>query len=185
MAAKKKDALYTIRDSSIHGRGLYASRDIPKDTWILQYLGEHVDKEESDRRANALLAKAKKTGGAKVYIFILNDFLDIDGDVEYNDARLMNHSCTPNVEAQTWQEEEIWFVSLRDIKKGEELFFNYGFDLESWEDHPCLCGTERCVGYIAGEDYWPALKRKISAKKGRMTRLKNARKAKRAATAAK
>lgn len=174
MAAKNKEPLYVIRNSRIHGRGLYASRDIEKDTWIIQYLGEKVDKEESDRRANALLEKAKATGGAKVYIFILNDKWDIDGDVEYNDARLMNHCCDPNVEAQTWQDKEIWFVALKDIKKGEELVFNYGFDLESWEDHPCCCGAERCAGYIAGEDYWPALRRKISAKKAWATRRKSA-----------
>jgi len=179
--SKPKDALYTIRNSEIHGRGLYAARDIEKDTWIIQYLGEKVNKEESERRANELLEKAKTTGGAKVYIFILNDKWDIDGDVEYNDARLMNHSCDPNVEAQTWAEKEIWFVAVKDIKKGDELVFNYGFDLECWEDHPCRCGTDRCAGYIAGEEYWPALRRKISALKAWKTRRKNERKAKRAA----
>lgn len=165
LMASSKNALYHIRNSPIHGRGLYASQDIPKDTWILQYLGEKIDKDESERRANALLEQSKHTGGARVYMFILDDKWDIDGDVEYNDARLMNHSCDPNVEAQIWKGKEIWFTALRDIKKGEELFFNYGFDLDSWEDHPCCCGSERCVGYIAAEEYWPALKRKISAKK--------------------
>lgn len=176
MAKQKSDSLYIVRNSEIHGRGLYAKADIAKDTWILQYLGEHIDKEESERRANALLEKAKTTGGAKVYIFILNDKWDIDGDVDWNDSRLMNHSCEPNVEAQIWQEKEIWFLALRDIKKGEELVFNYGFDLECWEDHPCLCGSSNCVGYIAGEDYWPQLRKKISAKKAWATRRKNVKK---------
>lgn len=158
---------YVVRNSQIHGRGLYARKDIPKDTWIVEYVGERVDKDESDRRANALLDSAKETGGARVYMFILNDEWDIDGNVSWNTARLMNHSCEPNVEAQTWDEQEIWFVALHDIKKGEELTFNYGFDLECWEDHPCLCGKAACVGYIAGDDYWPALKKKVAAKKAR------------------
>ncbi|MFZ4763322.1 MAG: SET domain-containing protein [Roseimicrobium sp.] len=182
---KKEKPLYEIRTSPIHGRGLYAQAFIEKDTWIVQYLGEHVDKEESDRRANVLLDAAKQTGGAKVYMFILNDQVDIDGDVEWNDARLMNHSCDPNVEAQTWQGKEIWFVALRDIAPGEELFFNYGFDLECWEDHPCCCGTERCVGYIAGEDYWPQLKRKVAAKKAWASRRKAPAKASRPSPAKK
>ncbi|WP_063768679.1 SET domain-containing protein-lysine N-methyltransferase [Verrucomicrobium sp. BvORR034] len=158
---------YVVRNSQIHGRGLYARKAIPKDTWIVEYVGERVDKDESDRRANALLDEAKENDGARVYMFILNDEWDIDGNVSWNTARLMNHSCEPNVEAQTWDEQEIWFVALRDIKKGEELTFNYGFDLECWEDHPCRCGTASCVGYIAGDDYWPALKKKVASKKAR------------------
>lgn len=163
---------YVARNSEIHGRGLYAKKNIPKDTWIVEYVGRKVTKEESDRLANELLDKAKKDGGAKVYMFILNDEWDIDGNVSWNTARLMNHSCEPNVEAQTYDEKEIWFVALRDIEKGEELTFNYGFDLESWEEHPCLCGSSSCVGFIAAEEYWPTLKRKIAAKKAWLTKYK-------------
>ncbi|CAN5809828.1 SET domain-containing protein-lysine N-methyltransferase [soil metagenome] len=161
---------YLTRNSRIHGRGLYARKFIPKETWIVEYVGEKVDKDESERRSNDLLDKAKVDGGAKVYMFILNDEWDIDGNVEWNTARLMNHSCEPNVEAQTWDEKEIWFVALRDIEKGEELTFNYGFDLETWEDHPCLCGKPSCVGYIASDEYWPALRKKITSKKAREAR---------------
>jgi len=189
---EKKPALFVTKGSVIHGRGLYARNDIEKDTWIVQYLGKLVDKEESDRIANELLDSAKETGGAKVYMFILNDEWDIDGNVSWNPARLMNHSCDPNVEAQTWQDKEIWFVALRDIKKGEELVFNYGFDLECWEDHPCRCGSPKCVGHIAGEEYWPKLKRKIAAKKSAAKRKAAAvaearakKKAEKAASAAK
>jgi len=155
--------LYEVRGSEIHGRGLYAAKDISKDTWIIQYIGEKISKKESDRRANELLARTASNGGARVYIFILNKRWDIDGDVPDNDARLMNHSCGPNVEAQIWDKKEIWFIALRDIKKGEELTFNYGFDLEHWQDHRCRCGSARCVGYIVDEDLWPELQRTIAS----------------------
>ncbi len=157
---------HEIRGSVIHGRGLYAAGFIPKDTWIIEYVGDKVDKDESERRSNELLDKSKSNGGARVYTFVLNDEWDIDGDVEWNEARLMNHSCAPNVEAQVWDEKEIWFVALRDIQQGEELTFNYGFDLENWEEHPCRCGAVRCPGYIAEETLWPQLKRKLAARKG-------------------
>ena len=49
-------------------------------------------------------------------------------------------------------------TAMRDIRKGEELTFNYGFDLENWSEHPCRCGTDRCIGFIAGEEYWGELK---------------------------
>jgi SET domain-containing protein len=162
--------LYEIRTSPIHGRGLYATSFIEKDTWIVQYVGEKVDKVESDRRSNELLEKSKQDGGARVYMFILTDEWDVDGNIETNDARLVNHSCDPNTEAQIWQDKEIWFVALRDIQPGEELFYNYGFEVETWEEHPCCCGSARCVGYIVDEEQWPQLRRKISAKKAWETR---------------
>ena len=62
---------------------------------------------------------------------------DLDGNLPWNNARLINHSCEPNCEAIT-EDHQIFIYALRDIKAGEELFFNYGFDLESYEDHPCL-----------------------------------------------
>lgn len=153
-----------IRRSGIHGRGLFATKDIPKGTNIIEYIGEKIGKEESDRRGWARIDFAKKTGDAAVYIFTLNDEFDIDGNVTWNAARLINHSCSPNCEASI-DNDAIWIGSLRKIKKGEELFYNYGFDLESYEDHPCRCGSKRCIGYIAGEEYWPALTRKLAAKK--------------------
>ncbi len=174
MSVKAEPKHYEIRGSTIHGRGLYASSFIAKDEWIIEYLGEKVGKEESDRRSNELLDRTKENGGARVYTFILNDEWDIDGDVEWNDARLMNHSCEPNVEAQVWDEKEIWFVALRDIQQGEELTFNYGFDLENWEEHPCRCGAARCPGYIAEEELWPQLKRKLAGRKGWENRRRNA-----------
>lgn len=152
-----------IRRSGIHGRGLFATRDIPKGTCIIEYIGEKLGKEESNRRGWERIDFAKKTGDAAVYIFTLNDDFDIDGNVPWNAARLINHSCAPNCEAYI-DNDAIWIGALRKIKKGEELYYNYGFDLESYEDHPCLCGSKKCVGYIAGEEFWPKLKKKLAAK---------------------
>ena len=169
---EQKELLYEIRTSPIHGRGLYARNLIEKDTWIVQYVGERVDKVESDRRSNELLDQSKDNGGARVYMFILSDEWDIDGNVEANDARLVNHACDPNVEAQIWEDKEIWFIALRDIQAGEELFYNYGFALDTWDEHPCRCGSPRCPGYIVDEEFWPQLRRKIAAKKAWETRCK-------------
>ncbi len=158
-----------VRRSGIHGRGLFAKRFIPEGTPIIKYIGEIIDKEESNRRGWARIAHAKITGDAAVYIFTLDDEHDIDGDFPENSARLINHSCTPNCEAYV-DEGTIWISALRDIEKEEELYYNYGFDLETWQDHPCYCGSENCVGYIAGEEYWPDLKRRIARKKARLAR---------------
>ena len=164
-----------VRDSEVHGSGLFAARDIPEDTYIIEYIGERIDKEESQRRGNALYEESEKTGCAAVYIFTLNDEVDLDGSHPDNKARLINHSCDPNCEAQQCEEDRLWIVSLRDLKKGEELSFNYGFDLETYEDHPCRCGSKNCVGFIVAEEYWGELK-KIEKRKKKKKKDKEKRK---------
>jgi len=166
---KIKDRSYSewveVRESTIHGSGVFAIKDIPDETRIMEYLGEYIDKEESERRACAQMEKSHETGEAGVYIFTLDDEWDIDGNFEWNKARLINHSCNPNCES--WiEEDQIFVYALREIKKGEELSFNYGFEADTWEDHPCRCGSENCVGYIVCEDEWPQLKELIAEKNG-------------------
>ena len=54
-----------------------------------------------------------------------------------NTARLVNHSCNPNCEAQIDDDLNIWLVATRDIENDEELSFNYGFGLDDFEKHLC------------------------------------------------
>ncbi|MEO1858020.1 MAG: SET domain-containing protein-lysine N-methyltransferase [Rubritalea sp.] len=165
MYERGQSKLCDVRNSDIHGRGVYAATDISNETQIIEYIGEYVDKDESEKRAWDQAAVAEKTGDAAVYIFTLDEKWDIDGDVPWNDARLINHSCEPNCEA--WIEgDQIFIYSLRDIKEGEELTFDYGFDIECYVDHPCLCGRPSCVGYIVSREQWPELKEKLEAKDG-------------------
>lgn len=164
---------WTVRSSSIHNRGIFARTDIPKDAAIIEYFGEKITKAESQRRGDALAARSKKTGGAAVYIFTLNKRYDLDGGKGSNPARYINHSCDPNCEAYIIR-GRIWIHSLREIKEGEELTYNYGFDVDTWEDHPCRCGSDRCVGFIVAEDQWPKLLRRMEKleKKVKEQRLK-------------
>ncbi len=154
--------------STIHGRGVFAKKDIPKGTRIIEYVGEKVTKAESDRRGKILvdLHKKNNTLGA-VYLFELNKRYDIDGNVTYNTARYINHSCDPNAETDVIR-GKIWIIALRNIKKGEEIFYNYGYGIDDYEDHPCRCQTNRCVGYILSEDHWPKLRSKLSTSNTRI-----------------
>ena len=63
------------------------------------------------------------------------------------------HGCAPNCEAEL-DEGRIWIVALRDIAAGEELSFNYGYDLTDYRDFPCRCGTSACVGFIVAEEFF-------------------------------
>jgi len=167
-----------LRRSKIHSAGIFAKKDILKGTRIIEYVGEKVTKAEADRRADIPLEKNKKNVeyGA-VYIFILNKRHDIDGNVAYNTAQFINHSCDPNCETEIIR-GHIWIIAIRDIEKGEEIAYNYNYDVEDYEDHICQCRSKRCVGYILDEDYWPRLKKKERAKKEKARKAKKAKKAK-------
>ncbi|MSU27396.1 MAG: SET domain-containing protein-lysine N-methyltransferase [Pedosphaera sp.] len=133
----------TFRQSHIHGSGGFAATDMPTGTRLIEYRGERIDKAEADRRCE----------DGNPFVFHLNEEIDLDGNVEWNPARLLNHSCVPNCEADC-DGKNIWIVALRDLAAGEELTFNYGYELVDYRDSPCLCGTTTCVGYIVAEEYF-------------------------------
>jgi SET domain-containing protein len=169
-----------VRGSAIHGRGVYATCFIPKEERIIEYVGELIDKKESDRRGVSQHAKSLKTGDAAVYIFTLSKKYDLDGNVPWNTARLINHSCDPNCEA--WIEgRRIYIHALRDIHPGEELSFDYGFDVDCYEDHPCRCGKPGCIGYIVSRSQWPELRDILNMKThSQSPETRNSRKAEKA-----
>jgi SET domain-containing protein len=141
-----------VRLSPIHGRGAFARTDIPAGTRVIEYIGERISKEESIRRCER----------NNEYIFALNEQSDLDGNIPANTARYLNHSCAPNCEAEL-QEGHIWIVARREIRAGEELTFNYGFDLIDYREHPCRCGAAECAGYIVAEEFFEHLRTKQAA----------------------
>ena len=140
--------LIQFRRSRIHGTGGYARKNISKGTKLIEYVGRKITKAESEVQCE----------GDNVYIFTLDDEHDLDGNVDWNPARFINHSCGPNCEAE-WDEDRLWIVAIRDIRPGEELSFNYGYDLEDYHDHPCLCGASECVGFIVAEEYFEQVRK--------------------------
>jgi len=137
------------RHSSIHHRGVFARRDIPADADLIEYVGE-ISKKEATRRGRS----------HAVYIFVLNEKRDVDGYVGGNGAHLINHSCAPNAEAVV-DDGEIWIRSIRDIRKGEEITYDYGFEFENYADYPCLCGKPQCRDYIVDAQYARPLRRRV------------------------
>ena len=140
-----------FRMSGIHGMGGYARKFIPKDTYIIEYVGEKIDKAESERRCEA----------DNRYIFVYDEEHDLDGSVDWNLARWINHSCEANCETID-DEGHIWIAAVRDIQPGEELTFNYCYDLDDYRSHPCRCGSGRCVGYIVAEEHRDQLRRMLA-----------------------
>jgi len=136
--------LYKIKKSNIDNRGLYASKNIKSGTKIIEYKGKIVTKKKVEE-------DSKYDNDKAIYLFNLNKKYDLDGDFRYNTARLINHSCNPNCEV-SGVGLKIWVYAIRDIKKGEELSYDYGFGYdEYYKDFPCRCGAKNCVGYIVRE----------------------------------
>lgn len=150
--------------SPIHNSGLFAAKSIPEGTRIIEYVGEKITKKESFRRAVERLERSLLTGEASVFIFELTSKHDIDGSVTWNQARLINHSCRPNCETRVIR-GHIWIIALRDIDPGEELSYDYGYDIEHWEEHPCRCGHPKCVGYIVRRDQHKKLKQLLKKRR--------------------
>ncbi len=155
--------MWKVRNSKIHGTGIFATKDIKKNTRIIEYVGEKITRSEGDKRSEKRIKKyldSKTTGS--VYIFELNKKYDIDGSPLYNKARYINHSCEPNCEVDI-NDDRIWISSIKNIKKGTELSYDYGyeFDKDDYKDHICKCGSNKCIGFIISSDQWDKYLRHI------------------------
>lgn len=148
----KKSKYVEIKDSGIHNKGLFAKKEIPKGTEIIEYGGEIVDEKEADKRFYKKIESANlNLEEGEIYLLDNEDGTYLDGNFDWNIAKLINHSCNPNTEL-TDIDGKAWFVAKRDIKKGEELTTNYGYDADAATDYLCKCNSENCIGYIVAED---------------------------------
>ena len=133
--------LYKVKKSEIDNYGLYAVKDIKDRTRIIEYKGKILTKKQVEENSKFDNDKA-------IYLFNINKKYDLDGDFKYNTARLINHSCDPNCEVYGTG-LKVWVYAIRDIKKGEELTYDYGFSYDKdYKQFPCKCGEKYCVGYI-------------------------------------
>ena len=136
--------LYRVKKSKIDNQGIYANKNIKTGTRIIYYKGKIITKKETEKNP-------KYDNDKAIYLFNLNSKYDLDGDFKYNTARLINHSCEPNCEVDG-RGLKLWIFALRDIKKSEELSYDYGFSFdEDFKQFPCKCGSTKCCGYIVRE----------------------------------
>ena len=136
--------LYKIKKSKIDKNGLYANCNIRSGTRIIEYKGKIISVKQSENDPKFDNSKA-------IYLFNLNKRYDLDGAYNFNIARLINHSCNPNCEV-FGKGLKVWVYAMKNIKKGEELSYDYGFSFdENFRQFPCNCRSKNCVGYIVRE----------------------------------
>ncbi|RWS24927.1 histone-lysine N-methyltransferase 2C-like isoform X5, partial [Leptotrombidium deliense] len=130
--------------SRIQGLGLCAARDIEKHTMVIEYIGQLIRNEIAER--NERLYETQNRRG--VYMFRLDENRVVDATLCGGLARYVNHSCNPNCVAEVVQidrENKILIIANRRILRGEELTYDYRFEVED-DSHKikCNCGAENC-----------------------------------------
>jgi SET domain-containing protein len=150
--SKNSKVPYQLLRSSIQGRGAFATRNIRKGERIVEYKGEKIDNDEADRR----YPDPKPGERHHTFLFELDDDYCIDAAVGGNSARFINHSCDPNCDTVI-EDDRIFVEAVRDIKRGEELAYDYHYILDEPHNpankklYPCNCGTRKCRGTILGK----------------------------------
>lgn len=147
-------ALVEVRNSPVHGSGVFALSMIPRGTRILEYLGERLSHKAADDRYEDHDENDNHT-----FLFIVDKHTVIDAGVGGNDARFINHQCEGNCESVI-QHRRVFIDATRDIAPGEELGYDYEIGREK-DDPPnvdeiyaCRCGSPKCRGTML----WPPKK---------------------------
>lgn len=138
-----------VRNSPIHGKGVFAVDTLKKGECVIEYIGEHINWKEAVRRHPHDPAQPHHT-----FYFSLESGDVIDANVNGNAARWINHSCKPNCEAVEVEDDElgsrVFLLAKRTIEPEEELFYDYSLDLDGKKtkaikkDYECRCGSKKC-----------------------------------------
>lgn len=153
---------------SLTGLGLFATRPIKKRARIAEYKGPLLGLKEAEQAENR----------GNRYLYEINRRWTVDGKGRGNIARYFNHSCNPNAESYTVG-HRVFIRTLRNIKPGEEITYDYGTDYLKNVIGRSNCKCSRCRRRRAKR-----AKELRERRKRRALRLANRRKKTRAATIA-
>jgi SET domain-containing protein len=145
-AAPRRKRRIEVRRSGIHGKGVYAVTGFAEGEKIIEYTGERISWKEAQRRHPHDPENPNHT-----FYFTLENEQVIDALYGGNDSRWINHSCDPNCDTQE-RNGRMYIHALRNIKRGEELFYDYGLVIDDphtkarKKDFECRCGSANCRG---------------------------------------
>ncbi|CAI9115513.1 OLC1v1016428C1 [Oldenlandia corymbosa var. corymbosa] len=133
------------------GYGLQLLEDVSEGKFLIEYVGEVLDMHAYESRQKEYALK----GHRHFYFMTLNGSEVIDASAKGNLGRFINHSCEPNCRTEKWMvngEVCVGIFALRDIKKGEEVTFDYNYvRVFGAAAKKCVCGSSQCRGYIGGD----------------------------------
>ena len=148
------------RVSNVHGKGVFAVQDLAEGETLIEYVGEVITWKEALRRHPHDPKDPNHT-----FYFHIDEKHVIDAKYGGNSSRWINHSCNPNCEADE-QDGRVFIKALRNIKAGDELFYDYGLIIDApytkklLAEYPCWCGAKNCRGtLLAPKDDKPGKKK--------------------------
>ena len=151
----------SVHSADLKGLGVFATKDIPKGTFVAEYTGEIVPLTAAKCRLSSL------GENESCYLIVFREHFGdrivstcIDAQYYGNISRFMNHSCTPNLTMIAVRTDSVvprlCLFSCKEVKSGEELSFSYfgkhGAEIDkstvSLGKKPCLCDTQHCIGFL-------------------------------------
>jgi SET domain-containing protein len=132
-----------VRESKIHGRGLFAKADIAKGEIVAIKGGHIIDRETLRREITPALGPVEIQIGDNLFI------APVTADERELSMLYSNHSCNPNIGMRG----EITFVAMRDIRAGEELTHDWAMTDDDDYSVECNCGTPHCRKTLTGKDW--------------------------------
>jgi len=132
-----------VRESKIHGRGLFATADIAEGEVVAVKGGHIISREQMRERIAPQLGPVEIQIGDDLFIAPVTDE-EREGSMLYS-----NHSCNANLGMRG----EITFVAMRDIRDGEELTHDWATTDDDNYTVKCNCGAKNCRGTLTGKDW--------------------------------
>ena len=136
-----------VKRSRVHGRGVFAAKRFRKGERIIEYTGRRI----------LWSSVPDELDDPRMYYFGIGDGeWVIDPSVGGNEAKWINHSCTPNCEIRETKGGRIFIHAIRSIRPGEELSYDYHLETDPDVPHtkeiedeaPCHCGSKNCRGTL-------------------------------------
>lgn len=142
-----------VRESEIHGRGLFATADIAKGEIVAVKGGHIVDRKTLREKITPRLGPVEIQIGDDLFV------APVDDDERELSMLYSNHSCDPNIGVRG----EITFVAMRHIRAGEELTHDWAMTDDDDYSSECNCGASNCRKTLTGKDWQrPELQKKYA-----------------------
>jgi SET domain-containing protein len=132
-----------VRESQIHGRGLFATADIEKDEIVAVKGGHIVDRKTLREQVTPRLGAVEIQIGDDLFI------APVTAEERESSMLYSNHSCDPNLGMRG----EITFVAMRNVRAGEELTHDWATTDDDDYSVECKCGSANCRGTVTGKDW--------------------------------
>jgi len=142
MALSYRSPKTEVRESKIHGRGLFATADIAKDE-VVAVKGGHIISREQLHEITPRLGAVEIQIGDDLFIAPVTEE-EREGSMLYT-----NHSCDPNLGVRG----QITFVAMRNIRAGEELTHDWAMTDDDDYSVECNCGVPNCRKIPSGKDW--------------------------------